>query len=293
MMLAPIGENLGESFAFMDWKRLSLDFFGVQAEIATADHDCVELLSGNFSFFQTNEKTPILKYGVTRSKQGLKIARSTGRALQATDDGDFLFQVEKEITIEIQKHRSDLYFLHAAALDYKGLGLILVASSGGGKSTTAWALCHHGFRYLSDELAPIDLHSLEIHPYAHALSLKRAPTSPYLLPDATLRTCRTLHVPVCALPGECSNSATRLAAVFFISYRPGPEPPNAVPISRAEAATRLFVNALNPLAHPGYGLDGVMEIVARCSSFDLVTNDLAQTCAVVKKTMEHLRKPSR
>ena len=28
-----------------------------------------------------------------------------------------------------------------------------------------WALSHHGFRYLSDELAPIDPGTLRVHPF--------------------------------------------------------------------------------------------------------------------------------
>ena len=166
---------------------------------------------------------------------------------------------------------------------------MLVANSGGGKSTTTWALCHHGFRYLSDELAPIDLKLLEVFPYSHALNLKREPPSPYDLPEQTIRTSRTLHVPVTAFPGRASGAPTRLVAIFFVSYRPDERSPGATRISQAEAATRLFANALNPLAHPGEGLDGVLEIAARCSSFELVTNDLAQTCGVVKQTMESLQ----
>jgi hypothetical protein len=208
--------------------------------------------------------------------------------LSALDDGDFLFQLEKEITIEIQKRRPDLYFLHAAVLDYNDLGLLLVASSGGGKSTTTWALSHHGFRYLSDELAPINLKTLEVHPYSHALNLKRHPPSPYGLPNEIIQTSRTVHVPASALPGGSKPVATYLAAIFFVSYRPDLKSPRAMPISRTEAAARLFANALNPLAHPGEGLDGVLEIAARCSSFELNTNDLGQTCAVIRQTMESI-----
>ena len=266
---------------------LSFDFFGVEVEIATADPGCKKLLSGDFGFFETWRKNPVLKYVVCSTGDGaFEIVRDAHSSLSASDDGDFLFQLEKEITIEIQKRRPDLYFLHAAVLDYNDLGLLLVANSGGGKSTTTWALSHHGFRYLSDELAPIDLKTLEVFPYSHALNLKRDPPSPYGLPSEALRTSRTIHVPASALPGGSKGIPTCLGAIFFVSYRPDLKSPCTTPISRTEAAARLFANALNPLAHPGEGLDGVLKIAAGCSSFELVTNDLAQTCALVKQTME-------
>jgi len=279
--------------ASCDSAPLSFDFFGIEVEVATADPDCKKLLSGNYSSFGTRAKNPTLTYSVHKCSDGaFEISRGADYSLLALDDGDLLFQLEKEITIEIQKLRPDLYFLHAAALDYDGLGLMLVANSGGGKSTTAWALSHHGFRYLSDELAPIDLRTLEIFPYHHALGLKNLPPSSYRLPRETIRTSRTVHVPVEALPGGSQGVPTCLAAIFFVSYRPDQEFPRAMPISRTEAAARLFANALNPLAHPGEGLDGVLEIAARSSSFELVTSDLTQTCAVVKQRMESLRLPN-
>jgi hypothetical protein len=271
---------------------LSFDFFGIEVEVAAADADCKALLSGNYGSFATQAQSPALTYSVNKCGDGaFEISRGADYSLLASDDGDLLFQLEKEITIEIQKLRPDLYFLHAAVLEYHGVGLMLVAQSGGGKSTTAWALSHHGFRYLSDELAPINLRTLQVLPYPHALGLKNLPPSSYSLPPETIWTSRTLHVPVDALPGGEQTAPTCLSAIFFVSYRPG-QKPSAIPISRAEAAVRLFANALNPLAHPGEGLDGVLEIAERCSSFELVTSDLPQTCAVVKETMASLRSSS-
>src|SRR5262245_3158570 len=269
---------------------LSFDFFGIEVEVATADPDCKALLAGNYGSFATRAQSPALTYSVNKCGDGaFEISRGAEYSLLASDDGDLLFQLEKEITIEIQKLRPDLYFLHAAVLEYHGLGLMLVAQSGGGKSTTAWALSHHGFRYLSDELAPINLKTMQVLPYPHALGLKNLPPSSYSLPPETIYTSRTFHVPVEALPGGEQTAPTCLAAVFFVSYRPEQKLPCAIPISRAEAAVRLFANALNPLAHPSEGLDGVLEIAARCSSFELVTSDLPQTCTVVKETMASLR----
>jgi len=69
---------------------------------------------------------------------------------------DLLYYLEKDVTVEIQQRRPDLLFMHAAAVEWRGTAVVLAADSGSGKSTTTWALLHHGVRYLSDELAAID-----------------------------------------------------------------------------------------------------------------------------------------
>jgi hypothetical protein len=146
--------------------------------------------------------------------------------MMASDDGEFLFLFEKDMTIELQKHRSDLYFIHSAALEFAGKAFLLVAPSRGGKSTTTWGLLHHGLRYLSDELAPIRLETMEVYPYPHAICLKQKQPQPYLLSDRTLYTSRTMHVPTELLPGEIGERPTPLIAIFFLqlghqSFAPG------------------------------------------------------------------------
>jgi hypothetical protein len=117
--------------------------------------------------------------------------------------------LKKELTIDLQKIRRELYFLHAASLSLAGQGLLIVAASGRGKSTTAWALLHHGFDYLSDELAPVDLGSLRVQFYPHALCLKKAPTLPYSLPERTLRTSFDSARAVTQLPNSAASHATK------------------------------------------------------------------------------------
>src|SRR5689334_17878383 len=65
------------------------------------------------------------------------ISRPGQLARRTTDDSEFMFRFEKELTIKLQHRRRDLYFLHAAALEFDGKGILLVAPSGGGKSTLA------------------------------------------------------------------------------------------------------------------------------------------------------------
>ena len=206
----------------------------------------------------------------------------------ASDDGEFLFLFEKDMTIELQKIRRDLYFIHSAALEFSGKAFLLVAPSGGGKSTTTWGLLHYGFGYLSDELAPVRLDSMEVQPYPHAICLKKKPPKPYFLPDHTLYTSRTMHVPAKFLPGEIGRGPTPLVAIFFLRQSPESSAPTIEPITKAEAAARLFANALNALAHKGEGLDGVIKIARNTLCFELTIGDLAATCELVKNTSQGL-----
>ena len=206
-------------------------------------------------------------------------------AMVSMDTGEFLYELEHYLVRELQKRRTDLYFLHAAALETAGNAHLIIAESGGGKSTAAWGLLHHGFGYLSDELAPIDLRCIEVHAYPHALCLKQAPPLPYRLPADTVRTARTLHVPVPYLPRVAAQDAYPLGSLWFLRYRPELPGPMVRSITPGEASARLYANALNQLAHPNAGLDAAVRIAEAVPSFWLDSAGLDSTCELIRSTL--------
>jgi hypothetical protein len=232
---------------------------------------------------------PDLEYSVnSRDTAPLFSLIPAGRAaLAASDLGDLLYLLEKDITVELQKRRADLLFLHSAAIDWNGNACLLAADSGRGKSTTTWALLHHGFRYLSDELSPIDLESMEVFPYPHALCLKQAPPA-YPLPGDTLHLGRTMHVPARALPSATVGEPRRLGAVLLVNYCKDLRAPTLSAIGSAEASARLYAAALNPLAHPQRGLDAVVRIAQRVPCFAVSSAELPATCALVHNALQEV-----
>jgi hypothetical protein len=190
--------------------------------------------------------------------------------------------LDDQMTIDAQQDRPDLLFLHAAALSRKGRALLLAAESGGGKSTTAWAAVHHGFSLLSDELAPLDPRTLDVHPHLRAVCLKTRPPRSHPLPRGTLRTEAGFHVPVPLWPSAPARRPVPLEALVFLSYSPELPNPTLVPIGAAETAARLYAHSLNPLAHEGEGLDTMLALASRVPGFVLRSGELRQTCALLR-----------
>jgi hypothetical protein len=265
---------------------IELSVFDCDIRVECADSQTASLLSSNYEWFKQPLEEACITYRVIRqgTGEGRLIARRGASPELARDDGDFLYMFEKDMTIETQKLRPDLYFIHAAALDLGGRALALVAPSGYGKSTTAWGLLHHGFKYLSDELAPLDVAAMQVHPFPHALSLKTLPPKEYPLPKETLFTTRTAHVPTQFLPCQTTIDSLPLEAIFFVRFNGEISEPVLKPLGKGEAAARLYANALNPLAHSGDGLDAAIEIVSRTDCFELLYSNLTPTCELVKST---------
>jgi hypothetical protein len=213
-------------------------------------------------------------------------ARDGMQPLAASDPGELLFLFDRDLSTQLQRRRPELLFIHAAVLEVTGLGILLVAPSGGGKSTLAWALVHHGFHYLSDELSPVDVTTLTVHPYPRALLLKHPTPPPYELPSRTIHSSRGFHVVSPPLSGHSGPSG--ISAIFFLCRHRGVSAPVVRQITTAQASARLYCNTLNALAHPGEGLDGTIQIASTTTCFELVLQDLSATCALLKATVQRL-----
>jgi hypothetical protein len=265
---------------------IELSVLDCDVRVECLDRQAESLLNSNYGWFKQPVEDTQITYRITREGPagGRRIARNGACPELARDDGDFLYIFEKDMTIETQKLRPDLYFVHAAVLELDGRALALVAPSGSGKSTTSWGLLHHGFKYLSDELAPVLLTAMEVHPFPHALCLKTVPPDEYPLPKETIFTTRTAHVPTQFLPCKTTMDSIPLEAIFFVRFVGEISEPVLKPIGKAEAAARLFTNALNPLAHTGDGLDGAIEIVSKIHCFELLSSNLKPTCELIKST---------
>ena len=264
---------------------LSLLILGQHVLVDCPEPGARRVIAANFAAMATANDgvAPDLHYRVAKdaARDTFSLACQGVTVQQDLDPGDLLFTLEHSITVELQRRRSDLFFLHAAAVEWRGTALLLAAESGSGKSTTTWGLLHHGFRYLSDELSPVDIDGMRVMPYPHALCLKRDSAAPYALPASALRLGRRIHVPVDALPAPAASGASSLGGVLLVTHRPHLTAPSLRPLGPAEASARLYVTALNALAHPNRGLEAATRIAQHVPCFALSSAGLSATCALV------------
>jgi len=267
---------------------LSLEVLGLRVHVGCSDAAAATALHANFEAMIAlpGDAGYDFRYRIDRRPQSsYALTRDSAEPYACADLGELVFALEKDLTIELQLRRRELLFLHAAALEWRGHAILLAGASGNGKSTTAWALLHSGFRYLSDELAPLDLHTMDVHPFPHALCLKHEPPRPYALPGDAVRLGPRIHVSPRALPSPSVVGPRPLAAAFLVTYRPELAAPRLRTLGRAEASARLYVSALNPLAHANLGLDATVQIAERTPCFAVDTAELSRTAALIGATV--------
>jgi hypothetical protein len=279
--------------ADLSCRDLQFHILGRRINVRCDDEASRRLVLANYTAFREAGDCPDLEYTVERRPSGGFCISRSGEILADEAGGEsidyrLVYLLEKVITLDLQRSRNDLYFVHASALERGGRTIIVVAESGTGKSTTAWALLHHGFHYLSDELAPIDPVSLDVHPYPHALCLKSPPPQPYSLPMEAVRTERTIHIPVGNLPSPARMQPGALRALLFLRRDTQVPGPTFAEVSAAEAGARLYANTLNALAHPGSGLDVAIRIASAVPAFRVDAGELRATCQLVSDLEQEL-----
>jgi hypothetical protein len=232
---------------------------------------------------------PDLEIDVRFAADGSMSLLVTGQpTITVANEAELHDELDRSIVLGLQRLRPGLYVLHAAVLSWHRRAFVIAGASGDGKSTTSWGLLHHGARFVSDELAPIDLTTWLVHPFARALCLKRDPPLDYPLPASALRIGSCVHVPTAALPCATERTPQPVAGVVFVRHDPGRLRAELRRLSAAESAARLYASALNALAHDGRGFDSAVELASRWPAVALASGELKESCELLGNWMDSM-----
>jgi hypothetical protein len=172
---------------------------------------------------------------------------------------------------------SGALLVHAAAVELDGDVVLLPGTSGAGKSTLAAALVADGFRYLTDEIAAIDLSTCIARPYPKPLALHRDAWNllrafrAYPPPaDASQRT-EHLVAPQ-DIPGGASARRGGQPRLLLFPSR-GATRTEVRAISRAQTVVSLATHTGNFESLGPGTLAAVAAVVGACRGFELHVGD--------------------
>ncbi len=267
-----------------------LDILGQSVSIRCEDRQVRALLHAGFDAMakpRAAGTTAAIVYAIVASGDGAGyvVTRRDGPTVTAADAAEAVLLLESDLTLELQRRRSDLCFLHAAAIERDGRAYLLAAESGAGKTTTTWGLLHHGFGFLTDELSAVDLASRVVHPYPYALSFKTPPPAEYPLPPGGVELGHIVHLPTRCLPAPPRRSAVPLGGVLLVRFDRTRGAPSLDRMSSGEASAHLYVTILNALAHRNQGLDAAVALAESLPCYALAAGDLRATCALVERAV--------
>lgn len=168
----------------------------------------------------------------------------------------------------LMEARPDLLWFHAGVAASRGRAVLFPGPPGGGKSTVVTHLCALGWRYLSDEVAPLDSRSYTVIPFPQTPAVRHHPGRE--MPQEWLRMPNKRELEV--RPGGLCREPAPVAAVVRLSYRRGARAELSVS-SSATTALHLLEQSWNAPRHSETAVGDVCTLVQRVPGFSLSFSD--------------------
>ena len=189
------------------------------------------------------------------------------------------------INLTVSQRAEGCITIHAGAVSFKNIGIMLPAESGCGKSTLTLALLLRGCKYLSDEIAILDHRHLHLVPFRKSLSIRSGTFAlfpqfqEYFSARSSGQTCQpngqAVFVPPRMVREDCFSEPCPLGLIVFPSFNPG-HGTRFEPLDRSQAVLRLLQCCFNLGAGVPEGLDWVIAAVRQADCFTL-TYDNCET----------------
>lgn len=281
-------------------------FYGVTYELRTDLPQILQDFTGMYSRFQADFlgdadmtmhalRTPAefrYPYVLLMSpKPGLRLKGDFSAVSYLSREEDLLLQVHNETEVYLLTNNPNYAFIHGAALEKDGIGYIMPAESGLGKTTLTLALLKDGFHFMTDEFAVLDSSNRLLLPYPRNLSVRE--NSLRLFPDLFGRRDSFPKIgsnaeglysidPIENIP--CTQgSPCPVRYIIFPRYDPV-NGPALRKIPKSEAFTGLVVtrNYLSlGLLDKQPAMDLMLSVIGQSQCFEILSADLERTVGLL------------
>lgn len=178
--------------------------------------------------------------------------------------------------------------IHAAVIERNGLAAILPAPPGSGKSTLCASLIHEGWRLLSDELALIDLDTLQVVPMPRPVGLKnqsidvvkqRYPSSVFGVVSSDTLKGSVCHIKPPQSSIEMQDVSCPVGWIIFPRYQTGAASELRMK-SKAQSFMEIANNSFNYSVLGSLGFDILRNIVDRASCYSFKYSQLDEAIQI-------------
>lgn len=189
----------------------------------------------------------------------------------------------------VEHLRARYLLLHAGAVAYDGSGIVLPAASGSGKSTLTAALVASGCRYISDEVAALEIGTRQLVPFARSLCLKRggfdalAAQFPCVVAGIPRRQVSDRVPRYLPLPDDTWPQApVPVRLMVFPRYEPGARTVLR-PLARPDALLPLLAQSLGTHAFCATDLGSHVDLLRYVECFSLTFDDLREAVEMLQR----------
>lgn len=176
--------------------------------------------------------------------------------------------VRDEIHLQFMRARPDLLWIHAGVVERDGEAMLLAGPTGQGKSTLSTRLLEMGWKFMSDDLAPLRMSSDEVLPFPQKPARR-------IHPGREIESTRVWEIEREVVPvSECkTRSAPALVSkVVFVKYVPESEP-SISSLRPATGAFDLLQSAFNMDDHRIAAVEKVTALARRVPMFRISSSN--------------------
>lgn len=187
------------------------------------------------------------------------------------------------------------YIIHGGALEWKNKGIILAGHAGSGKSTLTYALAKAGLNYLTDECVLFNVDTQCLLPYPISPSFEKDNAQLFDEVKETYDEDTKLHneniksfVDIRKVGISTTSKPVAPEFIIFPKYTPDKKP-ELKQLSTAKASELLNkqTSFFQDSADKNISKSDVVELlINKCECYELVSNQLDETIALVKNLFD-------
>ena len=276
----------------LKWRKI-YGVSGLRLAVRTNSRRFSEEFGRVFRHFETHGDAQLV-YSVVVGREGHVLLRGEEVLYETGEYGELVPALERLVEACMVRALWDRPVFHAGAVAREGVGVILPAEPGGGKTSLVTALLELGFEYLSDEFAVVDPKSTTVLPFPKALCFKEGGMElfPHLKPkglyvewDMGGEVGRLWYLDPSDLGSEVSGEDRRVRYIVF-PERDGLEGAMVKGISKAKAVLKLAENFLNLDFFGRDALDVVLNVVGEAECLRLRAGSPQEGARIISNLME-------